>query len=75
MLAILAGLNAASYTQRQKEPETEMFPNRSTYSSGPTGTQALYSLLSETGRKVERWQEPADAAGEQDSRPRRRHSS
>ncbi len=61
MLAILAGLNAASYTQRPKEPETEMYPNRSTYSSGPTGTQALYSLLSETGRKVERWQEPADA--------------
>ncbi len=61
MLAVLAGLNAASYSQRQKEPETEMFPNRSTYSSGPTGTQAFYSLLSETGRKVERWQEPADA--------------
>lgn len=61
MLAILAGLNLASYTQRQKEPETELFPNRSTYNSGPTGTQALYSLLSETGRKVVRWQEPADA--------------
>lgn len=61
MLAILVGLNAASYTQRQKEPETELFPNRSTYNTGPTGTQALYTLLAETGRKVVRWQEPADA--------------
>jgi hypothetical protein len=60
MAAILAGLNAASYTQRQKNPESELSPNRSTFNSGPTGTQAFYSLLSETGRKVVRWQEPTD---------------
>lgn len=61
MAAILVGLNVASYTQRQKAPESEMFPNRSTFNSGPTGVQALYSLLSETGRKVVRWQEPPDS--------------
>ncbi len=61
MAAILVGLNAASYTQRQKDPESEVSPNRSTFNAGPTGTQAFYTLLSETGRKVVRWQEPADA--------------
>ena len=57
MAAILIGLNAASYTQKPKTTDSEMTPNRSTYNSGATGTQAFYSLLSETGRKVMRWQE------------------
>ncbi len=61
MAAVLVGLNAASYTQKQKTPDSEMMPNRSSYNSGPTGTQAFYTLLAETGRKVVRWQEPADA--------------
>ena len=60
VVAILVVLNVASYTQKQKDPESEMFPNRSSFNPGPTGTQALYSLLSETGRKVVRWQETAD---------------
>lgn len=59
--AILIGLNAASYTQKPKEVDNELQPNRSTYNSGPTGTQAYYSLLAETGRKVFRWQESTDA--------------
>ncbi len=59
--AILIGLNAASYTQKPKEVDSELQPNRSTFNSGPTGTQAYYSLLAETGRKVFRWQESTDA--------------
>ncbi|HEX8286559.1 MAG TPA: DUF4350 domain-containing protein [Pyrinomonadaceae bacterium] len=54
----LVGLNAASYVQREKEPDSELFPNRSTYNAGATGTRAFYELLSETGRKTMRWQEP-----------------
>lgn len=55
---ILVGLNAVSYVQKEKTPDSEVMPNRSTFNSGATGTQALYALLSETGRKVMRWQEP-----------------
>jgi hypothetical protein len=61
LVAVLVGLNAASYTQKEKTPDNEVFPNRSTYNSGATGTQALYSLLVETGRKVVRWQQPPDS--------------
>jgi hypothetical protein len=61
IIVALVGLNAASYVQKEKTPDSEIFPNRSTYNSGGTGTQALYSLLSETGRKVVRWQEPPNA--------------
>ncbi|MEP6787673.1 MAG: DUF4350 domain-containing protein [Acidobacteriota bacterium] len=57
MAALLVGLNAASYTQKQKTPDSESAPNRSTFNNGATGTQAFYSLLAETGRKVVRWQE------------------
>ena len=56
LILLLAGLNAATYVQKEKVPDTEFAPNRSTYNSGSTGTQAFYSLLSETGRNVTRWQ-------------------
>ena len=56
--AILIGLNVASYTQKPKTADTEVAPNRSSFHSGSTGTQAFYALLSESGRKVVRWQEP-----------------
>ena len=58
--AALVGLNAASYTQQPQKAENEAAPNRSTFNPGPTGTQAFYTLLTETGRKAVRWQEPAD---------------
>ena len=61
IVVTLVGLNAASYVQKEKIPDSELSPNRSTYNVGATGTQALYSLLSETGRKVVRWQEPPAA--------------
>lgn len=57
VVAALIGLNAASYQQKQKTPDSEAYPNRSSFNSGATGTQAWYSLLAETGRKVTRWQE------------------
>lgn len=56
LIALLAGLNAATYVQKEKVADTEFAPNRSTFNSGSTGTLAFYALLSETGRKVTRWQ-------------------
>ena len=61
LVFVLIGLNAATYVQQEKTPDSELRPNRSTYNSGATGTQAFYTLLAETGRKVTRWREPMDA--------------
>lgn len=61
LILILVGLNAASYTQKEKAPDSELAPNRSTYHAGATGTRAFYDLLAETGRKPARWQEPISA--------------
>lgn len=58
---LLVGLNAASYVQKEKTPDNETNPNRSTYNTGATGTRAFYDLLAETGRRVVRWQEPPSA--------------
>src|SRR5215203_6248040 len=57
MAALLAGLNAASYVQKEKTPDSEWSPNRSSFNSGATGTQAFYTLLAETGHRVMRWQD------------------
>lgn len=70
LVALLVLLNAATYVQREKVPDTEFAPNRSTYNSGSTGTQAFYSLLSETGRNVTRWQSSLETiASETRNRP------
>ena len=61
LIIALIGLNAASFVQKEKEPDNELFPNRSSYNTGATGTRAFYDLLAETGRKVTRWQEPPSA--------------
>ncbi len=61
LVLLLAGLNAATYVQKEKVADTEFSPNRSTYNSGSTGTMAFYSLLSETGRNVMRWQTSLEA--------------
>lgn len=58
---LLIGLNAATFVQKEKRPDTELTPNRSTYNSGSTGTRVFYDLLAETGRKPRRWQEPISA--------------
>jgi Domain of unknown function (DUF4350) len=57
MIGLLVGLNAASYVGRQKLPDTEEVPNRSTFNSGATGASAFFDLLSQTGHKAVRWQE------------------
>lgn len=61
LITLLIGLNAANYVQREKIPDTEIAPNRSTYNAGATGTRALYELLAETGSPVVRWPEPPAA--------------
>jgi hypothetical protein len=61
LVGLLAGLNAASYVQKEKTPDSEVVPNRSSFNSGATGTQALYTLLTETGRKTVRWQDSTAA--------------
>lgn len=61
LVVVLVGLNAASYVQKEKIPDSEFSPNRSTYNVGATGTRAFYDLLAETNRKVARWQEPPSA--------------
>jgi hypothetical protein len=60
VLGLLILLNALNYTQPKKEAESDAAPDRSTYNAGPTGTRALYDLLSESGYKVTRWREPSD---------------
>jgi hypothetical protein len=57
LIIILIGLNAVSYTQKEKELDSEFYPNRSTYNTGSTGTRAFFDLLTETGRKPVRWQD------------------
>lgn len=68
--AALVLLNAATYTQKERAPDDEFSPNRSTYNSGSTGTQAFYALLAESGRNVARWQSStADLAAATRNRP------
>ena len=61
MVIVLIGLNAASYTQKEKQLDNEITPNRSTFNYGVTGTRAFFTLLSETGRKTVRWRQPPAA--------------
>lgn len=58
LIIIMIGLNAASYIQKVKEPDSEMAANRSSFNPGSTGTMAYFALLSESGRNVKRWQLP-----------------
>jgi len=57
LIFLLIGLNAVSYVKKEKTPDTEENPNRSSYNTGATGTRAFHDLLAETGRTVSRWQE------------------
>ena len=69
LVAVLVLLNAASYVQTQQAEDSEMTPNRSTFNPGSTGTQALFTLLAETGRKPIRWQDAPDALATAKNRP------
>src|SRR6185295_9005183 len=57
IVGVLVIINTATYVQKEKLPDSELLPNRSTYHSGPTGTRALHDFLSESGYQVMRWRE------------------
>ncbi len=57
VVGVLVLINAANYAADEQRLDSEISPNRSTYHSGPTGTRALYDLLSESGYRVMRWRE------------------
>jgi hypothetical protein len=68
-IAVLVAINSLSYVSEDEKQDSEFAPNRSTYHSGPTGTRALYDLLSESGYRVMRWREAPEkllgASGDQ----------
>lgn len=57
VVVVLIALNAASYVRVEHETDSEISPDRSTFNSGPTGTQAFYDFLHESDRAVVRWRE------------------
>lgn len=57
VVIVLIALNAASYVRVEYEADSEISPDRSTFNSGATGTQAFYDFLSESGHEVMRWRE------------------
>ena len=59
-IGVLIAINSAAYVSEEEQQDSELYPNRSTYNAGATGTRALYDLLSESGYKVMRWRETPD---------------
>lgn len=57
VVIVLIALNAASYVRVEHVADSESTPDRSTFNSGATGTQALYDFLHESGHQVVRWRE------------------
>lgn len=57
VIVVLIALNAASYVRVEYVGDSEVSPDRSTFNSGATGTQALYDFLDESGQQVMRWRE------------------
>jgi Domain of unknown function (DUF4350) len=60
IIGALVVINMVSYVKEEKLQDSELFPNRSTYHAGPTGTRALHDFMSESGYKVMRWREAPD---------------
>lgn len=56
-VGVLIAINSAAYVSEEEQEDSEVYPNRSTYNAGATGTRALFDLLSESGYKVVRWRE------------------
>jgi len=59
-IGVLVAINSLAFVQEEKRQDSELWPNRSTYNSGSTGTRALYDFLNESGYKVMRWREPPE---------------
>jgi hypothetical protein len=57
VIVALIALNAASYVRIEYAGDSEVSPDRSTFNSGATGTQAFYDFLRESGYEVMRWRE------------------
>jgi len=57
VIAVIIAMSAAGNIEFDRPFENELWPNRSSYNSGPTGTRALYQLLEESGMPVARWRE------------------
>lgn len=57
VIVVLIALNAASYVRVEYVGDSEVLPDRSTFNSGATGTQAFYDFLDESGQQVMRWRE------------------
>ena len=57
VIVILIALNAASYVRVEHVSDSESSPDRSTFNSGATGSQALYDFLHESGHQVMRWRD------------------
>lgn len=57
VIVVLIALNAASYVRVEYVGDSEVTPDRSTFNSGATGTQAFYDFLEESGQPVMRWRE------------------
>ena len=61
VVIVLVALNAASYVRVEHVSDSESAPDRSTFNSGATGTQAFYDFLNESGHQVVRWREGASS--------------
>ena len=59
-VGVLILINSAAYVSEGEQHDPELFPNRSTYNAGATGTRALHDFLNEAGYQVMRWREPAE---------------
>src|ERR1041385_9158992 len=57
IIGVLALISSISYVKKEKLPDYDFAPNRSTYHSGPTGVRALHDFLNESGYKVIRWKD------------------
>jgi hypothetical protein len=57
VIVVLVVVNAASYVEIERAPDSEYNPDRSTYNAGATGVRALYDYLQESGYRVLRWRE------------------
>jgi hypothetical protein len=61
VIVVLIALNAASYVRVEHVADSESTPDRSTFNSGATGTQAFFDFLHESGQQVVRWRESSSA--------------
>src|SRR5262245_6693383 len=60
VVLLLIAINSFTYVAQEETTDSELTPNRSTYHSGPTGTRALYDLMSGSGYHVMRWRQVPD---------------